>query len=116
MGIVIDWLGCTPEAAIIEYSTGCILFLGWFFTMKLLGLTMTQKIASEVITVKKEFEVIIERDEDGIYVASVPELNEGCHTQAKSMNELRDRISEAVVLYLGTMSDRLKVFVEYKKE
>ncbi|CAG1005922.1 MAG: hypothetical protein MPEBLZ_02795 [Candidatus Methanoperedens nitroreducens] len=32
---------------------------------------------------KKEFTIIIERDEDGIYVAYVPEL-EGCHTQAKA--------------------------------
>ncbi len=32
----------------------------------------------------KEFNVIIERDEEGYYVASVPEL-QGCHTQAKSL-------------------------------
>lgn len=35
-----------------------------------------------VIIMKKEFTIVIEQDEDGIYVASVPEL-EGCHTQAK---------------------------------
>jgi len=32
----------------------------------------------------REFDVIIERDEDGYYVASVPALR-GCHTQAKSL-------------------------------
>ena len=32
--------------------------------------------------------VIIERDEDGYYVGSVPELP-GCHTQAKTVDELR---------------------------
>ena len=48
---------------------------------------------------EKEFTIIIEQDEDGIYVASVPEL-EGCHTQAKTLDELRDRIKEAIELYL----------------
>jgi len=35
----------------------------------------------------KEFNVIIERDSEGYYVASVPEL-QGCHTQAKSLDTL----------------------------
>lgn len=52
----------------------------------------------------KEFTVVIERDEDGIYVASVPEL-EGCHTQAKTLDELNQRIKEAIELYLEVMSD-----------
>jgi predicted RNase H-like HicB family nuclease len=53
----------------------------------------------EGIKMKKEFTVVIEQDEDGIYVASVPEL-EGCHTQAKTLDELRERIKEAIQLYL----------------
>jgi predicted RNase H-like HicB family nuclease len=53
---------------------------------------------------RKEFTVIIEQDEDGIYVASVPEL-EGCHTQAKTLDELRERIREAIQLYLEVESD-----------
>ena len=48
---------------------------------------------------KKEFDVVIERDADGYFVASVPSLP-GCHTQAKSMDKLRDRISEAISLCL----------------
>lgn len=48
---------------------------------------------------KHEFNVIIERDPEGYYVASVPELK-GCHTQAKSMDELIDRIQEAIQLSL----------------
>lgn len=47
----------------------------------------------------REFTVIIEQDEDGIYVASVPELP-GCHTQAKTLDELNRRIKEAIELYL----------------
>jgi len=73
------------------------------------------KIATEVIVVKRVFDVYIEQDEDGLYIATVPGL-EGCHTQAKNLNVLRDRISEAVILYLGSMPDRLKLDLEYKKE
>ena len=47
----------------------------------------------------REFTVIIEQDEDGIYVASVPELP-GCHTQAETLDELNRRIKEAIELYL----------------
>lgn len=39
--------------------------------------------------------MIVERDEDGYYVASVPELK-GCHTQAKSLDVLMKRIREAI--------------------
>lgn len=56
---------------------------------------------------KKEFTIIIEQDEDGIYVASVPEL-EGCHTQGKTLDELRERIKEAIQLYLDVESDLVK--------
>lgn len=45
------------------------------------------------------FSVVIEKDEDGYYVASVPELP-GCHTQAKTLDELMKRVKEAVELYL----------------
>ena len=44
--------------------------------------------------------VVIERDEDGYYVASVPELP-GCYTQARTLDELMERVREAVELYLG---------------
>jgi predicted RNase H-like HicB family nuclease len=47
----------------------------------------------------KEFNVIIERDAEGYYLASVPELP-GCHTQAKSLDDLMDRIREAIELCL----------------
>jgi predicted RNase H-like HicB family nuclease len=48
---------------------------------------------------RREFSVVIERDADGYYVASVPELP-GCHTQAKSLDQLMRRIQEAIELYL----------------
>jgi predicted RNase H-like HicB family nuclease len=45
----------------------------------------------------RQFNVIIERDEEGWYIASVPALR-GCHTQAKSLDELNSRIIEAIEL------------------
>ena len=48
---------------------------------------------------KREFNVIIQKDEDGYFVASVPSLP-GCHTQAKSLDELTERIQEAILLCL----------------
>jgi predicted RNase H-like HicB family nuclease len=47
----------------------------------------------------REFNVIIERDADGYFVASVPNLP-GCHTQARSLDELMERIKEAILLCL----------------
>jgi predicted RNase H-like HicB family nuclease len=46
-----------------------------------------------------QFDVVIERDEEGYYVASVPQLP-GCHTQGRSLDELTERIREAVALCL----------------
>jgi predicted RNase H-like HicB family nuclease len=46
-----------------------------------------------------KFSVVMERDKDGYYVASVPELP-GCHTQSRTLDELMERIREAVELYL----------------
>ncbi|OGL61129.1 MAG: hypothetical protein A3J27_02320 [Candidatus Tectomicrobia bacterium RIFCSPLOWO2_12_FULL_69_37] len=45
----------------------------------------------------REFSVIIEQDAEGYYVASVPALR-GCHTQAKSLDELMVRVREAAEL------------------
>ena len=46
-----------------------------------------------------EFSVVIEKDADGYFVASVPSLR-GCHTQARSLDELMDRTREAIELCL----------------
>ncbi len=52
----------------------------------------------------REFNVIIERDAEGYYVATVPELR-GCHTQAKSLDTLMKRVREAVDLCLEVQGD-----------
>lgn len=49
----------------------------------------------------REFDVIVERDSEGYYVASVPTLP-GCHTQAKSLDDLMERVREAIELCLDT--------------
>ena len=46
-----------------------------------------------------EFNVLIEKDADGYFVASVPSLR-GCHTQAKSLDLLMKRVKEAIELCL----------------
>jgi predicted RNase H-like HicB family nuclease len=52
----------------------------------------------------KEFSVIIEKDAEGYYVGSVPALR-GCHSQAKSLDELMNRIREAIELCLEVQGD-----------
>lgn len=52
----------------------------------------------------QEFDVVIERDSEGYYVASVPALH-GCHTQAKSLDVLMARIHEAIQLCLEVEGD-----------
>ena len=47
----------------------------------------------------REFTVVIEQDEDGYYVASVPALH-SCYTQARTLEELGPRIREVIALCL----------------
>jgi predicted RNase H-like HicB family nuclease len=47
----------------------------------------------------RQFDVVVERDADGYFVASVPALP-GCHTQARSLDELMERVREAIELCL----------------
>jgi len=52
------------------------------------------------VKAQRKFTVIIERDEDGYYVATVPVLR-GCHTQAKDLDNLVKRVREVVELCSG---------------
>ena len=60
--------------------------------------------------------MVIEKGEDGYYVASVVELP-GCHTQAKDLNELDQRVKEVIGLYLEAEGESLSIpeFVALKK-
>ncbi len=48
---------------------------------------------------KRKFTIVIERDEEGYYVATVPGLR-GCHTQAKNLDTLMKRAREVIELCL----------------
>ncbi len=48
----------------------------------------------------RKYTVLIEKDEDGWLVSEVVELP-GCHTQAKTMDQLIERTKEAIQAYLG---------------
>ena len=52
----------------------------------------------------KQFDVVIENDSEGYFVASVPVLR-GCHTQAKSLDVLMERIREAIEFCLEVKED-----------
>mgnify|MGYP000339065544 CR=1 FL=1 len=56
-----------------------------------------------------KFPVLIEKDEDGIYVARVPDLT-GCNTQARSIPELLKRVEEAIELYMEAKAVKKKEF------
>lgn len=62
------------------------------------------------MSINKEFSVIVEQDTDGYFVASVPELR-GCHTQAKSLDQLMARITEAIELCLEVQEPSMNRFV-----
>ena len=75
-----------------------------FNTCLLLKLLMSNMLT---ILMKKKvynFTVIIEKDEDGFYIGSVPALK-GCHTQGKTMDELMKNIKEVIELCLEVESD-----------
>ncbi len=48
---------------------------------------------------KRKFTVLIEQDEEGYLVATVPALR-GCHTQAKNLDTLMKRVREVIALCL----------------
>jgi len=54
------------------------------------------------------FDVIIEQDEDGIYVARVPEI-EGCYTQGKTLQEVLERIKEAIEVCLESDKEEINL-------
>jgi len=54
----------------------------------------------------KRFNVLIEQDEDGIYVVNVPEIP-GCYTQGKTVQEALERIREAVEVCLEDANDEI---------
>ncbi len=56
---------------------------------------------------KKTYTVLIEQDEDGMYVAKVPDIM-GCHTQGKTISEAMSRIKEAIKVCSNDKVEPLK--------
>ncbi len=52
----------------------------------------------------KKYTILIEKDEEGWFVSEVVELP-GCHTQAKTLDQLVERTKEAIKAYLATEKD-----------
>ena len=51
-----------------------------------------------------EYRVIIEKDEDGVLVARVPDLS-GCATEGKTREELMKNVKEAIQAYLEALKE-----------
>ena len=55
--------------------------------------------------IARQFTVVIEMDEEGWLVGSVPSLH-GCHTQARTMDELLERMDEVIQLCLEVQDEQ----------
>jgi predicted RNase H-like HicB family nuclease len=55
----------------------------------------------------RHFDVVVEKDSEGFFVASVSALS-GCHTQARSLDELMERIKEAIELCIEVQEDDIE--------
>ena len=62
----------------------------------------------------KSLTVLIEQDEDGYFVATVPALR-SCYTQAKTLPTLRKRITEVIKLCLEHESPGQHRFVAVER-
>ena len=54
----------------------------------------------------KEFYVVIERDEDGIYIGEVPQLK-ACYSQGETIDELMQNIKEVIEMCLEELEEEL---------
>ncbi len=54
-----------------------------------------------------DFTVLIEQDEDGIFVAKVPDI-QGCATQGKTISEVLERVKEAIQVCLEAEKEEIK--------
>ena len=54
-----------------------------------------------------DFTVLIEQDEDGLYVAKVPDII-GCYTQGKTVAQVLERIKEAIEVCLEADKEEIE--------
>jgi len=56
----------------------------------------------------KEFYVVIERDEDGMYIGEVPQLK-ACYSQGETIDELMQNIKEVIEMCLEELEEELTI-------
>lgn len=64
-----------------------------------------------------QYDVVIEQDENKVYVANVPELP-GCHTEGDTINEVMKNVEEAIELYLEYAKEKIEnpmKFIEVRR-
>ena len=62
----------------------------------------------------KSYIVYIEKDEDGVFVGSVPTVP-GCHTQGATLDELMNNLQEVIVLCTRNTQETVSEFVGVQK-
>ena len=64
---------------------------------------------------KREYYVVIERDEDGYYIGEVPQLR-ACYSQGRTLDELMTNIREVIELCLDEAEEEsLSEFIGLQK-
>jgi len=59
---------------------------------------------------RTEFYVVIERDEDGLYVGEVPQLH-ACYSQGRTIDELLSNMREVIALCLEDSAEELRLLL-----
>lgn len=54
----------------------------------------------------KDFTVVIEQDEDGMYIGKVPDIP-GCYTQGKTVQQVLERIQEAIQVCIESEKEEI---------
>jgi predicted RNase H-like HicB family nuclease len=63
----------------------------------------------------REFTVVVEKDQYGYFIGTVPQI-QGCHTQAKSLDKLMERMKEAVLLCLEAAGETVNFNLSESRE
>ena len=61
---------------------------------------------------QQDFYVVIERDEDGLFVGEVPQLR-ACYSQGRTLDELMKNIREVIALCLEDQPEGEGAFPEF---
>lgn len=67
----------------------------------------------KIKTTTYQFPVVIEKDEDGFFVADCPDLA-GCHTQGRTIEEAISNIRDAIKLHLKILKEEKQEIPQVK--